>query len=129
MKAHYVKAFTETLRAGMAIDAALAGLKSTLARKKHDKLFASVLLESLRVLEAEKGTDTAVVATASKADASTLATQIKAALAELGIKETTEVKEVVDETLIGGFVATFDYQEHDRSYKKALKSLYESITK
>jgi F0F1-type ATP synthase delta subunit len=65
----------------------------------------------------------------SKADASTFAAQIKTVLAELGVKETTQVKEVVDETLIGGFIATFDYQEHDQSYKKALKSLYESITK
>jgi F0F1-type ATP synthase delta subunit len=129
MKAHYVKAFIETVRAGMPLETALSGLKSALARKKHEKLFASILLESLRVLEAQKAVDQAVVAVAKNADATALATQIKAVLAELGVKESTEIKEVVDETLIGGFVATFDHKEHDRSYKKALKSLYESITK
>jgi F0F1-type ATP synthase delta subunit len=129
MKAHYVKAFIETVRAGMPLETALSGLKAALARKKHEKLFASILLESLRVLEAQKAVDQAVVAVAKNADAISLATQIKAVLAELGVKESTEIKEVVDETLIGGFVATFDHKEHDRSYKKALKSLYESITK
>jgi F0F1-type ATP synthase delta subunit len=64
-----------------------------------------------------------------KVQRTALAAQIKAVLTELGLKENTEIKEVVDETIIGGFVATFDYKEHDRSYKKALKSLYESITK
>lgn len=129
MKSAYVQAFLEVLQAGMSVDTALTGLKSTLERKNHTKLYAPVLLEVVRVLEAGKDGATAVVAVASTSQAKELAVQINEALAALGVDKNASVKETVDETLVGGFVATFDYKEHDQSYKKALKSLFESITK
>ncbi len=113
----------------MPVDTALAGLKSTLERKNHTKLYAPVLLEVMRVLEADKDGGTAVVAVASLSQAKELKVQIATALSTLGVDTHTAVKETIDETLVGGFVATFDYKEHDQSYKKALKSLFESITK
>jgi F0F1-type ATP synthase delta subunit len=88
-----------------------------------------VLLEVARVLEAEKFANQAVIKTAKEADHKALKTQIETVLAELGVSKDISVKAVVDETLVGGFVATFDYKEHDQSYKKSLKSLFESITK
>ncbi|MEY2665110.1 MAG: synthase delta subunit [Candidatus Parcubacteria bacterium] len=129
MKSQYAIAFLKSLETGMAVDAALVGLKATLAKKQHTKLLGGVLLEVLRVLEAQKGTKQAVVAVAKISDMKSLKTAIEAALSELGVAKETPVKEVVDETLIGGFVATFNYKEHDASYKKSLKSLYESIIK
>ena len=82
----------------------------------------------LRVLEAEKFANKAIVKTATKADTAALKSQIDTALNGLGVKMNTPVQNVVDETLVGGFVATFDYKEYNQSYKKALKSLFESIT-
>lgn len=129
MKSAYVQAFLELLKAGMSVDTALSGLKSTLERKNHLKLYAPVLLEVMRVLEADKDGKSATVAVASLAQAKVHASHISSALQALGVDKDTVVKETVDETLVGGFVATFDYKEHDQSYKKALTSLFESITK
>jgi len=129
MKSQYAQALIAVLNDGMPVDAALAGLRGTLAKKQHDKLFAPILLEVLRTLEAKKGAAHATVLVASDADKTALATAIKEVLKELGATDKTEVQTTVDETLIGGFVAQFNFKEHNRSYKHALKSLYESIIK
>lgn len=128
MKALYAQAFLEMLQEGTPVEAALAGLRSALEKKSHAKLYVPVLLEVQRVLEAKKGVKEATVATASAASASELNSQIKTVLVELGVSEDIPVKTIVDETLVGGFVATFDYKEHDQSYKKSLTNLYKSIT-
>jgi F-type H+-transporting ATPase subunit delta len=129
MKTDYTQALLKTLQDGMLIDTALSGLKDALKKKHHEKLFAPVLLEVLRVLEAEKGTKTAEVRVAKTSDSLALKSQIEAVLQKLGVSKDTPVKEIVDETLIGGFVVTYNHKEHDASYKKSLKSLYESIVK
>jgi F0F1-type ATP synthase delta subunit len=129
MKTQYSQAFLEVVKDGMPVETALAGLRAALTKKNHSKLLAPVLLEVARVLEAEKFANQAVIKTAKEADHKALKTQIETVLAELGVSKDISVKTVVDETLVGGFVATFDYKEHDQSYKKSLKSLFESITK
>lgn len=83
----------------------------------------------VRTLEAKSQVRNAVVAVATQADAKTLKSQIEAVLKELDASDKTPITEVVDETLVGGFVATYDYKEHDASYKKSLVTLYESIVK
>lgn len=128
MKSEYAQAFLESLNTGMSIDTAITGLEAALKRKKHEKLFAAILLEALRILEA-KGTEHAIVRIASATTATTHKTEIEAVLQKLGVTAETSVEEVIDETLIGGFVTTFNHKEIDHSYKKALRSLYESITK
>lgn len=128
MKALYAQAFLEMLQEGTPVEAALTGLRSALESKSHTKLYTPVLLEVKRVLEAKKGVREAVVATATTAGAKALKSEIDAALTELGVSKDIPVKTVVDETLVGGFVATFDYKEHDQSYKKSLTNLYKSIT-
>lgn len=129
MKTEYTHAFLATIQEGVSVDTALSGLRGALERKGHSKLYAPVLLEVLRALEAEKGTNQAVVLVAKTSDATSLKSAIKAALKELGATDATPVKEVVDETIVGGFVVTYDHKEHDQSYKKSLKNLYESIIK
>lgn len=129
MKHDHAQAVLQVLKEGMPVETTLAGLRSALERKGHMKLFAPILLEVLRILEADKGVKQAVVATASSTGHKTLKSEIKAALSNLGVSAETPIKNVVDETLVGGFVATFDYKEHDRSYKKTLVNLYQSITK
>lgn len=128
MKALYVQAFLEMLQEGTPVDAALTGLHGALERKNHTKLFAPVLLEVQRVLEARKGVKEVVVTTATSDTAKALSGEIDAALLELGVTKDIAVKTKVDETLIGGFIASFDYKERDQSYKKVLTNLYKSIT-
>jgi F0F1-type ATP synthase delta subunit len=128
MKTQYSQAFLEVVKDGMPVETALAGLRAALIKKNHSKLLAPVLLEVARVLEAEKFANQAVIKTAKEADHKALKTQIETVLAELGVSNDISVKTVVDETLVGGFVATFDYKEHDQSYKKSLTNLYKSIT-
>ncbi|MEN9922324.1 MAG: hypothetical protein RL097_601 [Candidatus Parcubacteria bacterium] len=129
MKTEYVQALLQTLHEGVATEVALSGLRRVLEKNKHSKLLPAILQEAVRMLETEKGASFATVAVARSADNVVLATQIKNALAELQVPSTAIVKIVIDETLVGGFVATFDYKERDQSYKKVLTSLYESITK
>jgi F0F1-type ATP synthase delta subunit len=129
MKTEYAHALVAAINEGVSIDTALTGLKRALDRKHHSKLYAPVLLEVVRTLEANGGGTNAIVTVAKASDAAALKSAITAALAQLGTAKDTQVMEVVDETLIGGFVATYDYKEFDQSYKKALKSLYESIVK
>lgn len=129
MKTQYAQAFLEMIQEGMSVETALAGLRTALEKKNYSKLLVPILLEVQRVLEAQKDAKQARVATASTADAKVLKAKITEALKTLGIEKSTVVKEVVDETLVGGFVATFDYKEYDQSYKRTLKSLFESITK
>jgi F-type H+-transporting ATPase subunit delta len=129
MKSDYSQAFLKSLEAGMSVDAAILGLKSAMKKKQQTKLFGAVLLEVLRTVETEKGSKQAVVSVSKTTDIKLLKVTIAAALKELGVEKSTTVKEVVDETLVGGFVATYDYKEHDASYKKSLTKLYESIIK
>ena len=128
MKTQYSQAFLEVVKDGMAVETALAGLRSTLIKKNHTKLLAPVLLEVVRVLEAEKFANQVVVKTATPADQKALKSQIEVVLKDLGVSKDILVHPTVDETLVGGFVATFDYKEHDQSYKKSLTNLYKSIT-
>ncbi len=127
MQHAYTKALVELLGSGVPVDTALSGLLATLKAKHHEKLYGAILAETLRLLEAEKGVQVAVVRKASQLD-SAAAASIALALKNLGVTAATEVREEIDQTLVGGFVATFNYQEHDQSYKRVLKSLYESIT-
>jgi F0F1-type ATP synthase delta subunit len=129
MKTEYAHAFLEVLKDGMPVETALPGLKSALAKKQHSKLFGPVLLEVLRVLEAHKGVKQAVVSVTKESDMQVLKEKIEAILVDLGVAKDTPIKTTIDKTLVGGFVATFDYKEYDQSYKKALTSLYESIIK
>ncbi len=128
MKTQYSQAFLEVVKDGMPVETALAGLRAALIKKNHTKLLAPVLLEVVRVLEAEKFANQVVVKTATSADHKALKSQIDAVLKDLGVSKDISVHPTVDETLVGGFVATFDYKEHDQSYKKSLTNLYKSIT-
>ena len=128
MQHDYAQAFLTLIHDGTPIDSALAGLKAALAKKHHDKLLVPILNEVLRVLQSEKGVQTAIVTVANAKVNAPLRKQIEIALVNLGVSSTTPSTEIIDETLIGGFIATFNHQEHDQSYKRVLKSLYESIT-
>lgn len=130
MKTQYAQALVAAINGGTSVNDALLGLKRVLDQKRHSKLYAPVLLEVIRTLEAKKRSGVnAVVSVAKNSDIVALKDAIASALQQLGTTQATNITEVVDETLIGGFVAIYDHKEYDQSYKKALKSLYESIVK
>ncbi len=129
MKTQYAQALVAAINGGTSVNDALLGLKRVLDQKRHSKLYAPVLLEVIRTLEAKRSGVNAVVSVAKNSDIAALKDAIASALQQLGTTQATNITEVVDETLIGGFIATYDHKEYDQSYKKALKSLYESIVK
>ncbi len=128
MQNDYAKAFMAHIASGASVDAALSGLVQVLKRRHHTKLLPTVLRIVLRTLEADAGLDRATIRFAREADRTALESEIARALASLGATTGVTTVEVVDETLIGGFVAQYAYREHDQSYKRALTNLYESIT-
>lgn len=125
MKDTYTKALLELLGTGEDISQVLDGFKKTLKRRGHERLLVPVLQAVVRVLEAKRA-DT-LVSVVSEADKTKFAETIKATLTELGA--TAEPEYVVDETLVGGFVAEHNHVRVDRSYKTRLVSLYRSIAK
>lgn len=129
MKAAYAEALIAVLDSGMPIEQALTGLLRAMKVKQHEKLYAPVLQEALRALEAKKGAKHAVVMVAHEGDKERLKADITSALALLGVPSKAEIVTSVNETLIGGFLVSYDGKERDGSYKKALKSLYESVIK
>ncbi len=128
MKKDYVLAFLALIEDEVPIDVALSGLKIVLKKRRHQKLLSSILRQVLLILATKKGSDEAHVMVAQKNVSDRLSAEIKLALLKLGIHEDTTIREKLDETLIGGFVATYNYREYDHSYKRLLKSLHESIT-
>jgi len=129
MQHYYAQALHASLRDGMSVEVALSRLTTVLQKKRHEKLLVPVLLEVVRILETQNGTDIAEVRVARSGDVTLLTSNIKTALANLGATGSTKVLEVIDKTLVGGFVTTYNYREQDESYKRILKSLYDSITK
>jgi len=128
MKKDYVLAFLALIEDEVSIETALSGLQIVLKKRRHQKLLLPILRQVLLILVTKKGADEAQVVMADKNTDSRLLAEVKSALLKLGIHEDTTIKEKFDKTLIGGFVATYNYREYDYSYKRILKSLHESIT-
>lgn len=128
MKRNYALALIKIVESGTPIEVALAGLKAILIKKGHSKLLVPILNEAIKVIETKKSNDSALVVLASASSEESIQKEIKAVLTNLGSSSDTPIVSKIDETLIGGFVITYNHTEHDHSYKQALKSLYESIT-
>ena len=128
MKRDYVLALLALIEDEIPIETALLGLKIVLKKRRHQKLLLPILRQVLLILGTKKGADEAQVIMVDKNTSDNLAKEIKSALLKLGVHEDTAIKEKFDQTLIGGFVATYNYREYDYSYKRILKSLHESIT-
>jgi len=126
MKDSYITAVLEELKAGHDPSKVLAGLKNTLAKKGHDRLYAAILRGVARVLEAGSA-ESVVVTTVSEADYKAHKDAITAALKTLDAD--TEPKVQIDETIVGGFVAEANNKRIDASYKSKLVTLYRSLTK
>lgn len=128
MKKHYITAVTDLLLKGGDVDAVLANLKTVLVRKGHEKLHTSILRGVLTELTVRKDLHTPFVFVASEADIARFREAITETLQTLNAP-VGEMQVTVDDTLIGGYIATHEGKLINRSYKEKLVSLYRSITK
>lgn len=129
MHTSYSQAVLELVRSGTSFDAALVSLRQLLEKKGHSKLLGAILRDMLVQVQTKNTALLATVTVARAGDEVTLQSQIAAALATLVVPSDTKPVTVVDPTIIGGFSVTYDHAEYDQTYKRVLKSLYESITK
>ncbi len=126
MKNHYIQATVELIQSGTDVDKVLSGLKSSLKKNGHMKLYASVLRGVLRVLETHKNNSQAQVIVAKDTDLQKYADTIKETLTKIGSKEDFSTK--IDDTIIGGIIIKSNNTVVDKSYKTTLTNLYRSIT-
>jgi F0F1-type ATP synthase delta subunit len=126
MKKNYIKATTQLLRDGSEVESVLANLKSVLTQKGYEGMYTEVLHGVLTELAHATNTNTAKVYVANKADATKLQSAIEASLAKLGANIAT-AETIVDETLVGGYVAVHNGKSINASYKEQLVTLYRKI--
>lgn len=129
MHTSYSQAVLELMQSGTSFDAALVSLRQLLEKKGHSKLLGAILKDMLAQLQTKNTALLATVTVARAGDEAVLQSQIAAALAALVVPSGTQSVTIVDPTIIGGFSVTYDHAEYDQTYKRTLKSLYESITK
>ena len=126
MEKSYVQAVMELLNTGSDIETVLGNLRTVMAARGHEKALAAVLRDVVRALEQETGESSAVVTVAREGDVMTLAAEIKSVLTTLGTTSTFTTE--VDDTIIGGLIATYNHRQIDQSYRSKLVTLYQSVT-
>ena len=125
MKKHYTEAALKMIQSGTDIDKVLEGLRKTLTRKGHTRLYSAVLRSIVRILETHHDTG-AVVVVAKDSDTTKLASDIDAILTELDAGKNFVTK--IDQTIIGGVIVKNNNVVVDRSYKTKLTNIYRATT-
>ncbi len=126
MEKVYVQAVMELLENGSAIETVLGNLRAVMEKRGHVKALPTVLRAVVRALEMGTSESVATVTIARDIDATSLKTEIKSALTTLGADGAYTT--VVDDTIIGGLIATYNHRQIDQSYRTKLNTLYQSIT-
>jgi F0F1-type ATP synthase delta subunit len=125
MKRDYTTAFVASIKGGTSVEVALRGLKTAMEKRNHVSLFVPVLRSAVTKLSHEQKYESAVVAVANVADASSAI--VVESLKKLGVTEEPIV--AVDDSLIGGAVISYNHRRIDASFKTALVQMYRAITK
>ena len=126
MEKVYVQAVMELLASGSDIETVLGNLRAVMTARGHVKALPTVLGAVVRTLEEQSDTAVPSITIARESDASALAGEIKTALNTLGAKGAHTV--TVDDSIIGGIIATHNHRQIDQSYRTKLVTLYQSIT-
>lgn len=124
MKDTYTTALLDLLATTADAEAVLKGFKDTLTKRGHEQLYGPVLRRVLTRLKAARPTTMVVVASETAYEAQKAA--ITKALTDLGGNEPVVV---VDDTIVGGFIAEHNHTRLDASFKTKLVSLYRSLTR
>lgn len=127
MEKVYLHAVMELLKTGSDIEIVLGNLRTVMAARGHSKALPAVLHALVRSFEQGSTAGAPVVTVARDTDVAILVTEIKAALATLGATNTT-FSTTVDDTIIGGLIATYNHRQIDQSYRSKLVALYQSVT-
>ena len=127
MEKSYVQAVLELLESGSEIETVLGNLRTVMTDRGHVKALPVVLRDVLRALEQGTTESTATITIARTSDEAALKVDIKSALTTLGAKSDTYTT-LVDDTIIGGIIATYNHRQIDQSYRSKLSNLYQSIT-
>jgi len=123
----YIHACTRALADGMSIDAVIESLDATLKRRGHLKLWPRIFRMLRKVLEAELVKKEPSISVARAEDAERYQKDVRELLT--ASQATSSPRVTVRPELVGGFVITHGHTRIDKSYKRALYSLYKNITK
>jgi F0F1-type ATP synthase delta subunit len=126
MKEAYIIALTDALLSSTDTETVLVNTKAVLEKKGHMRLWPSVLKGTMQALNKRLSDSQPEVLVAKPGTAGDA--MLKAALEAVGA-ESASHKEVVDETIVGGFVLRFKDKLVDASYKRALLDMYRRVTK
>ena len=114
------------LGSGSTVETVLGNLRTVMEKRGHAKALATVLRAVIRELEQGTTESVVTVTVAREADVTALKADIKSALVSLGADGTHAT--IVDDTIIGGLIATYNHRQIDQSYRSKLVTLYQSIT-
>lgn len=127
MKKYYIKAVVELLLQCKDVDVVLANLKKTLTYKGHLSIHLHILQGVLIELAKSQNESSSTLCIANKRDLQKYKDAIEASLVTLG-GDTKNAQVSIDETLIGGYVASHNGKLINKSHKQKLVALYRSIT-
>jgi len=126
MEKVYVQAVMELLESGSKIETVLGNLRIVMEKRGHAKALPTVLRAVVRALEQGTMESVATITVARDSDVAALKADIKSALATLGADDSHTT--IIDDTIIGGLIATYNHRQIDQSYRTKLSNLYQSIT-
>jgi len=126
MKTRYAKAAVALLREGKELDFVLSGLQRVLATRGHEKLYLPILRAVVLILSKQSST-VPQVRVRDIPDAASYIEMIASDMADQF--ETSTIPTLIpDETIIGGYVLTYNHTSIDRSFKSKLIHLHRRIT-
>ena len=126
MEKVYVQAVMELLESGSKVETVLGNLRAVMEKRGHAKALPTVLHAVVRALEQGTSESVATITVARDADVTALKADIKSALVTLGADGAHTT--IIDDTIIGGLIATYNHRQIDQSYRSKLVTLYQSIT-
>ena len=109
----YLLATKALIKDGATPASIFSGLKVTLEKRGHSKIYPKLLLSLLRSLEEDHSTATPVLVVAKEGDAKRFLTKTEPA-----------TRVVVDESIVGGHVFTEAWKRIDSSHKTKLLTWY-----
>ena len=126
MKDTYATAVLELLNEGTPLDTVFSNLKIVTESRGHKALLPAVLTALLSKYEQSERDNQPTVMVSNHKDATK--NEVLVALKRLGAENSTP-KVVLDNTVIGGAIVTYNHKMIDQSYKTQLHNLYKATTK
>lgn len=120
----YTEAAHGALEKGLTPEQMLAGLRTVLTRNGHSSLYTAVLKELVVSLKKDEADTVATIIVAHHDDVQKYADSIAEFVREAHAQSTAVV---IDETIVGGFIAKTKTKKYNQSYAESLATIYRSI--